>query len=276
MKIHILTDNRTRKRGFLAEHGLSVLIEHKEAELLFDTGLSDVYCRNAARMGLDLNRVDGIVLSHGHYDHCGGLVHFPGSGRFPKIYVHEAAFAKKYALNSDGKTCREIGIPWSPDDYDGIKGSLVMTGKTTRIAPHITLCGEIPSTVAFEGVPRGLFVGDRANPAEDMMKDEQMLVIETEKGLCVFLGCSHPGVANCLNYAVRRFPGRKIDTLVAGMHLSSVSPLRLEMTIQYMLDLDIRNIVPLHCTGIFAIAEMKRFLGDRCFPLCAGDSFETE
>ncbi|MGI6170097.1 MAG: MBL fold metallo-hydrolase [Christensenellales bacterium] len=113
MKMHILTDNRTRKQGFLSEHGLSLFIEYENVNISFDTGQSDVYLHNAALMGVDLNKADCIVLSHGHYDHCGGLTYFPKSDRSPKIYVHEAAFAKKYALNPGGTTYREIGIPWS-------------------------------------------------------------------------------------------------------------------------------------------------------------------
>lgn len=274
MKIYILTDNRTKKRGFIAEHGLSIYIEYENINILFDTGQSDVYCLNAERMGVDLNKVDYVVLSHGHYDHCGGLVHFPKSERFPKVYVHECALAKRYALNSDGKTYREISIPWSPDDYEDIKSSLMLTKKNTLITPQIILSGEIPSTLAFEEVPEGFYTEDGMDKSVDMIKDEQMLIYDTDKGLCIFLGCSHPGIGNCLNYALKQFPGKKIDTLVAGMHLDNVSPLRLQMTIQYMLDLDIRKVIPLHCTGLFAISEMKRFLGDRCFPLCAGDSLE--
>ena len=272
MKMHILADNRTKKRGFLAEHGLSLFIEHENASILFDTGQSDIYRRNAVQMGVDLNKADCVVLSHGHYDHCGGLIYFPESGHFPKIYVHETALIKKYALNPDGTTYREIGIPWSYDE--NIKSSLVFTKKNMQIAPGIHLCGEIPSTVAFEGVPSGFYCGDEADKSLDMMKDEQMLVFDGERGLSIFLGCSHPGVANCLNYAIKLFPGKKIQTLVAGMHLDNVSPLRLQMTIQHMIDMDIQKIIPLHCTGIFAICEMKRFLGDRCLPLCAGDSLE--
>ncbi len=274
MKIHILADNRTKKCGFLAEHGLSLFIEHEKANILFDTGQSDVYRRNAALMGVDLNKTNCIVLSHGHYDHCGGLVYFPGSANFPKIYAQESALAKKYALNPDGTTYREIGIPWDCDEYENIKSSLTLIKKSTQIAPGIHLCGEIPSTVAFEEVPSGFYCGDGADKSLDMMKDEQMLVCDCEKGLSVFLGCSHPGVANCLNYAVKLFPGKKIHTLVAGMHLDRVSPLRLQMTIQHMIDLNIQQVIPLHCTGIFAICEMERFLGDRCLPLCAGNSLE--
>lgn len=92
MKMHILTDNRTNKRGFLGEHGLSIYIEHEKANILFDTGQSDVYCRNAAQMSKDLKKTDCVVLSHGHYYHC-GLIHFPNTDRFPKVYVHESAFA---------------------------------------------------------------------------------------------------------------------------------------------------------------------------------------
>lgn len=272
MKMHILTDNRTKKRSFLAEHGLSLFIEHGNSNILFDTGQSDVYRRNAALMGVDLNNTDYIVLSHGHYDHCGGLVCFPGSANFPKIYVQELAFTKKYFLNPDGKTYREICIPWSYNENENIKSSLIFTRKNIQIAPGIHLCGEIPSIIALEGSPSGFYYGNESDKSVDMMKDEQMLVFDGEKGLSIFLGCSHPGIVNCLNYAIKLFPDKKIHTLVAGMHLDGVNPLRLQMIIQHMIDLDIQKIIPLHCTGIIEICEMKRFLGNRCLTLCAGDS----
>lgn len=274
MKMYILADNRTRKRGFLAEHGLSLFIEHENINILFDTGQSDVYRRNAVLMGVDLNKTDYVVLSHGHYDHCGGLPCFPGFDRFPKIYVHEAAFGKKFALDPGGTTYRDIGIPWSCLGHENLKGSIVFTKKNTQITAGIHLCGEIPSTLPFEGVPCGFYCGEGTDKSFDMIKDEQMLVCEREQGISVFLGCSHPGIVNCLHYALKLFPGKRIHTLAAGMHLDNSSPLRLQMTIQHMMDLDIQKIIPLHCTGIFAICEMKRFLGDRCFPLCAGDSIE--
>ncbi len=275
MKISILADNRTKKRGFVAEHGLSIFIEHEDVNILFDTGQTDVYCRNAEQMDVDLNKTDCIVLSHGHYDHCGGLVHFPTAGRFPKVYAHEAAFAKKYAINPDAKSFSEIGIPWSPDDYSNIKSNLVLTKKDTPITPNIVLCGEIPAAAAFEGMPEDFYTGDKADKCVDTLKDEQMLIFDTDKGLVIFLGCSHPGVVNCLIHALKQFPGKKIDTLAAGMHLDNASPIRLQMTIQRMLDLDLKKVVPLHCTGILAISEMKRYFGSRCFPLCAGDSMEV-
>jgi len=273
MKIHILTDNMVKKRGFLAEHGLSIFIEYENTKVLFDTGQSQVYCHNAARMGLDLKSIDAIVLSHGHYDHCGGLPYFPSSN-FPSVYVHPDAFKKRYTINPDGRSYREIGIPWVLDDYEFIKSKVVFNRKRAEIATGITLFAEIPSRTDFETVPKGFYTGSEKNKAADLMKDEQMLIFDTEKGLSVFLGCSHLGVINCLKYAAELFPDKCIYSLVAGMHLESASPTRLQNTIQCLLDFDIQIVAPLHCTGIFAISEMKRVLGSRFNVLYTGNTLK--
>jgi 7,8-dihydropterin-6-yl-methyl-4-(beta-D-ribofuranosyl)aminobenzene 5'-phosphate synthase len=143
-------------------------------------------------MGLDPGSADCVVLSHGHYDHCGGLPSLSGARMPPRIYAHEGAFDKKYALNADGVTLRDIGIPWSPDSCTDIKNRLVLTKGKTLIAYGVYVCGDIPFTVPFENKPEGFFTGDGAERKPDTMRDEQMLVFDTEKGLCVFLGCSHP------------------------------------------------------------------------------------
>ena len=83
MKVSILADDIVNKRNLLAEHGLSLYIEYNGINILFDTGQSSVYCHNAAIMGIDLQSTDCIILSHGHYDHCGGLIHFPKKGKTP-------------------------------------------------------------------------------------------------------------------------------------------------------------------------------------------------
>ena len=168
MTIHILTDNKVKKRGFMAEHGLSIFIEYENTKVLFDTGQSQIYCSNALRMGLDLKKTDIIVLSHGHYDHCGGLPYFP-SMDFPSVYVHPDAFEKRYAMNSDGRSYREIGIPWSLDDYEFIKSSVVFNRKRTEIATGITICAEIPNTTDFEASPKGFYTGNEINKVADLM-----------------------------------------------------------------------------------------------------------
>lgn len=274
MRIHILTDNRTTKRGIVAEHGLSLFIEHERMNILFDTGQSDVYRINADSMGLDLRTTDCVVLSHGHYDHCGGLVHFPLCDDWPDVYTHKDALNNKYGLNPDGRTYRKIGIPWSLDDLGSIRDHVVLSGKYTSLAPGIDLIGEVPYVTTFEPVNPHLHIGDAMSKSPDMMKDEQMLVVTGGRGLTVFLGCSHPGVINCMKHALSIFPDQRIDTLIAGMHLRQAGEERLDATISHILDLGIRRVIPLHCTGVLAIAKMKSCLGDRCLVLCAGDSLE--
>ncbi len=274
MKIHILTENRAKKRFFLAEQGLSIFIEHEDINLLFDTGQSDIFIRNSKLMDVDINKADYIVLSHGHYDHCGGLINLPKENKHQKIYINKDAFVKRYALRADNSYV-EIGIPWSLDQYDFIKQNVIFTDDNIQIAPGVHLLCNIPRSTDFEDAPKGFFIFEGQNRIADIIKDEQILVFDTKKGLTVFLGCSHPGVVNCLNYVVKLFPNKKINTLVAGMHLEGAGQLRLSATIDKLRELDIQRVAPLHCTGIVEICEMKRELKDRCLILCTGESLEV-
>lgn len=274
MKLHVLTENRTKRRALLAEHGLSLFIEQEGGGILFDTGQSDVYCRNAAQMGIDFGGAACIVLSHGHFDHCGGLAYFSQSVPMPRVYVREEAFAKKYALEMQTGSYREIGIPWKIEEQPRIADSLFPMKENMEIGPGRYLFGDIPCVTDFEGVFPSFYRDDGTGKKPDLMRDEQMLVVDSKKGLCIFLGCSHPGVVNCLRYAMELFPGKRIYSLAAGMHLDNVGQAQLQTTIRHLRDLDIEKVIPMHCTGIFAICEMKRALKGRCFPLCAGDSIE--
>lgn len=275
MKIHILADNTVKLKGlgFLAEHGLSIFIEHQEGNVLFDTGQTMVAPHNAQKMKLDLNTIDHIVLSHGHYDHGGGLSYLPKSAKNPKIYIHPDALNKRYF--KDKQT--DIGISWDSDKWDvnaGIKKNLVLNPGMIKLSPHITLCAEIPLVTDFEPLIEGFLAEEGDKLVPDQMKDEQMLIYDTDKGLCLFIGCAHRGVINCLKYAMTLFPGKKIDTLIGGTHLNDVSRERLQKTIQYLADTDIKRIIPLHCTGMDAFCELKWVLGERCLSMAAGDSLE--
>ena len=271
MKVSILTDDIVTKRGLKAEHGLSLFIEHDGKKILFDTGQSSVYLRNAAAMGIDLKSADCIVLSHGHYDHCGGLVHFPATGEYPPIFAHRQAFRKRYKPNRHDKEYVDIGVPWTLAGHPGIEKSLVYNRKALNPFPGVHILAEIPRTTEFEDAPKGFFIDKPEGIVPDVFSDEQMLVVETDEGLDVFLGCSHPGVINCLKHVMKCFPGRSIHALVAGMHLGTAAPSRIEMTIGHMAAMKIQKIVPLHCTGITAICEMKRSLKEHCFVQFTGD-----
>ena len=276
MIVHILTDNRTYKRGMRAEHGLSLLIEHEGSKVLFDAGQSDVWVRNAAAMGLPLSDAAFMVLSHGHYDHAGGLVHAPFQGRGMPLYVHADAFARKRALNADRRTYRDIGIPDAPEILEQSGFHIIRTTDRTCPAPGMTLLANIPYVHAFEHHPVGFHIETEHGMAADHMRDEQILVVHTRQGLVVIAGCSHPGIINCLTHVARQFPDTPFDSVIAGMHLGSTGAQRLNETCHRFSEMGIRRLIPLHCTGSDAICAMARRLPDACRPLCAGDSLDLD
>ncbi len=273
IRVHILADNTVRKRGMIAEHGLSLWIEKDEKKILFDTGQSSVFYHNSKIIGINLEETDSIVISHGHYDHCGGLQYLPCRGKAPPIYVHPDAFIKKYISHSN--QIIGAGLPFKIDDYKWLKNALVYTRQPLWIEKEILVSGEIPCSNTFEEVPENLYIEHEGEIINDMMLDEQMLIVEDNGEIAVFLGCSHPGIINSVKYAQNLIPDKRIKLLVAGMHLQNVSPIRLQMTIQHLMDINIKKIVPLHCTGFDAMCEMKRFLGKRCAILSVGDSIEV-
>lgn len=265
MKIVILAENTVFRQGILAEHGLSLYIEKDGEKYLFDTGQTGVFLKNAKELGVDLADLDGIILSHGHYDHCGGLAAYAKEYPMPPIYVRKEAFGEKYHQGKKG--CRQIGIPFS---QSLIQGSVVYTKECQEIAKDVFVLGKIPAKNEFEGVERGLMELVDGELRPDGMADEQMLVIRSEGSLNVFLGCSHVGVANALDYLEEHFPHEHIHLLLAGMHLSSAGMGRLERTAAELEKRQIDMLVPLHCTGIVAAAKLKEIFGERCKLVHAG------
>ena len=266
MKISILNENTAGKRGFLAEHGLSLLIEHEGERWLFDTGQTDVFMKNAALLHEPLTDLSGIILSHGHFDHCGGLEflvrEYQRSGKeLPPVYVRESAFLDKTAINADRRTYRIIGIPWK---RELIESAVRLTQSREEIAPGVVVIGDIPYTPGLEKKPDWFFIDNGTEKIPDYMSDEQMLVLETEKGLCLFAGCCHPGILNCLEYVSQSFPGQKIHSVFAGMHLAGASPERIAQTVEELGKRDFDVLIPVHCTGIEAIGRMKTSFGSRC------------
>ncbi|MBS6517739.1 MAG: MBL fold metallo-hydrolase [Clostridium sp.] len=261
MKFAVLNENTAGKRGFLAEHGLSVLIFHEGRKLLFDTGQTDVFLHNAERVGETLSDLDGIILSHGHFDHCGGLEYLAERHALPPVYVRKNAFLNKQAVNSDKKTYRVIGIPWK---QELIRGAEILTEDKQEIFPGVWVLGNVPYTVPFEKRPELFFIDRDGEKQPDYMEDEQLLVIDTEKGLCVFAGCCHAGIVNCLSYVKNSFPGRPVYSVLAGMHLSAAGDERIDQTIEALKAMEIPVLMPVHCTGIYGIGKMKTVLKDRC------------
>lgn len=271
MKITVLNENTAGKRGILAEHGLSLLIERGESRYLFDTGQSDVFLRNAGTLHVDLKGLDGIILSHGHFDHCGGLEYLGRQGELPKVYVREEAFQEKTAVNPDRITYRKIGIPWKRET---VKNLAPVVEDLYQVEEGMYLLGNIPCQVEFEPWGNLFFIGEGEKKAPDYMKDEQMFVIDGEKGLSIFAGCCHAGIVNCLTYVKSMFPGKKLYSVLAGMHLTGCGTERIKKTIEALGEMEIEILIPVHCTGLEGIGRMKTAFGERCLLVESGKVFE--
>ena len=275
MIITVLNENSVYKRGFLAEHGMSVLIEYEGKRILFDTAQSDVFIKNAIRLSKDIETLDAIVLSHGHYDHCGGLEFYAEKYKLPTIYVRENAFENKKTKNEFAEGYREIGIPWRNEKIaDSIKPFVKFTEDFCEIMPQVFLLGNIPYVTDFETVNKGMKIDLNGELVEDRMSDEQLLVIRSEKGLHVFAGCSHPGIINVLRYVEEKFPDEHIYSLYAGMHLISAKKEKLERVIGELEKRDIDLIMPVHCTGQKAAAAIKGRFGNKCRLAVTSDVIE--
>ena len=273
MKITVLNENTVYRQGLLAEHGLSLLIEEHGKKFLMDTGQTDVFIKNAKTLGVDLTDLQGIILSHGHYDHCGGMDYFAEAFPLPAIYIRERAFEQKY--HGKNTKSRYIGISQRAASWSG---QVHYTGEKEEIAPGFWLVSNIPLSEKFESFPEDFWIRKEEAGQEtwvpDGMEDEQMLVVQTEKGLSLFLGCSHRGIINCITRVREAFPGEPIYSLMAGMHLGSASTERILQTIEALKGFHIQKLIPVHCTGKKAIGMIAAAFPETCILTDTGKVLE--
>jgi 7,8-dihydropterin-6-yl-methyl-4-(beta-D-ribofuranosyl)aminobenzene 5'-phosphate synthase len=203
MKISVLMENRARDERFFAEHGLSLLIETSGYTILFDTGQSDRFIKNAERLGIDLRAVDCAVLSHGHYDHGGGLSAFLTLNTTAPVYVNRRAFEPHY--NGADKY---IGLDPSLKE----SGRLILTDETFSIADGLTLyaCNERPRPYGTDAA--GLSVMQDGRLVPDDFRHEQYLLVEEDGRRILISGCSHKGIRNITAWFAP-------DVLIGGFHL---------------------------------------------------------
>lgn len=270
VSITILADNTVAARNVLAEHGLSLWIEVGAHRVLFDTGQGRVLPHNLKELGLAIADVDAVALSHGHYDHTGGLPFVLESlSPTARVHLHPDALGPHFAQDSDRST-RDIGMPPATRAaLDAWAGTVVTTKDVVPVVPGVWFVGPIPRRSDVEDVG-GPFFLDAGGRAPDPIEDDSALVLETEPGLTVLLGCAHAGVVNTLDFVADRFDAPRIHAVVGGMHLLRASPERLEATAAALEARDVGLVAPLHCTGRAAAAWLHARLPGRCHLLGAG------
>ena len=254
MKVTVLIENTSLREDLAAEHGLSLLIETGKHTILFDSGQSGAFADNAARMGIDLNTVDFCILSHGHYDHGGGL------GRFLQLNDHAPVYVNRHAFGEYFSSGKYIGL--NPD----LEGDprLISVDDVLEIAEGITLCSCNDLLRPFHFGVFGQSVRQNQVHSDDDYLHEQYLLLEEKGRKYCFSGCSHKGLLNILSWF-------RPDVFFGGFHFIRMDPRGCELSDA------IRNLSSYstlyftgHCTGQEQYAVLKETLGDRLSYLHTG------
>jgi 7,8-dihydropterin-6-yl-methyl-4-(beta-D-ribofuranosyl)aminobenzene 5'-phosphate synthase len=260
IRITILCDNSVGPiSGTLGEHGFAVLIEPSGgAPLLFDTGQGATLLHNARRMNKDLGRVRQVVISHGHYDHAGGLLPLLQEFGPREVYCHPSIFVPRYRL-MDGEASRPIGMIHDRWQLEAAGATFNLSANFRALAPGIFLTGEVPRLTPFETGDRGIY-RDLAGREPDSTPDDQSLVLETVKGLVIILGCCHAGLINTLDHVANSIGRRDLYALIGGTHLGFCGRDQLEKTIAALRKAGISKLAASHCTGFSVSARLLREL----------------
>ena len=246
-KIWVVVDNKAAD-GLVAEHGFALWIETADRVVLFDTGNKEALAPNCSKLQLDLSRITELVLSHGHYDHTGGIETVLRATSDIQIYLHQAAMQPRYVgANDDARPVRMSAASmqslWQLQD-----DSIHWLTHPFKLTTHIGITGPISRITEYEDAGDAFFydpLGERPDPIED----DNALWLHTENGLVVCVGCSHAGIVNTLKRIIEITGESRIQTVIGGLHLINASPERLEKTVQALNEYDIQQLVACHCTG---------------------------
>lgn len=258
MKISVLTDNYSGPHT-TAEHGLSYHIEYDGKCLLFDTGQSAMFLRNAELMDISLKKLDMIILSHGHFDHGNGLGYLSGF----RVICHPGCFVRRY------RRCDHayIGLKNTRKELS-LSLNLITSTEPYQISEKIFFLGEIPRLNNFESQNTS-FVFEEGSP--DFVTDDSGIVFLMEEGLFVVTGCGHAGIVNTLEHAKKITGISTLYGIMGGFHLKEINRQTKE-TIRYIKENKLKHVLPSHCTNLAALTAFYETFGIK--QVKTGDVYE--
>lgn len=269
-RITALVENTANRVGLVAEHGLACLVEVGERSVLWDTGQGMALLPNADAMEVDLGAVDAIALSHGHFDHTGGLRDLLARIGGREVWAHPDALQAKYAVRA-GEEERAIGLPqpWAELEAAGARFR-PCEGPVAPI-PGVTASGPVPRVTDFEPVSARFQVKEHGGFVPDLLLDDQFLLVESENGPTVVLGCAHSGLINTLLYASELAGTRHFAAVAGGTHLVDADEARIARTVAELAQFDIDCLAACHCTGFKGQVALWQAFGTRFRVMTAGE-----
>jgi len=257
VRITTLSEN-TANYGYIAEWGLSILVEVEGARILMDTGLSFSAVHNAQLMGIDLSTIDHIVLSHGHADHTGGLRDVLKIKGEVEVIAHPDIWVPKYVRRDGEPREQYIGMPFTREELESLGARFKLIREPVHITEQVMTTGEIPMSSAYEEIGNNLFVKKAGMLHPDPLADDLALIIDTDFGLVVILGCAHRGIINTVCHAQNITGKELVYAVVGGTHLFRASEERLEKTIVDLREIGIQKLGVSHCTGFHTSARLAQ------------------
>lgn len=273
MIIKTLVEDTSVNSDLKAEHGLSLYIETRNHKILFDTGASDLFLKNAEKLNVDIASVDTVIISHGHYDHGGGLSSFLDKNCKAKVYIHNKAFEKHYSKRLNGNV-EDIGI------HSDIKGNsqIILVGENLFIDKELELFSNVTGRELFSSCNNSLFVELENGLINDTFDHEQNLIINENGKSVLIAGCAHNGIINIINH-FKALKGASPEYVIGGFHLfnygaNKTEDLTIVSTIGNLLNQAPTVYYTGHCTGLEAFKTLKDVMKDKIQYLATGTVVE--
>ncbi len=266
VKMTVVAENKVPLgKGLIGEHGFGVFLETEHGKLLWDTGQGFCIPHNLKMLGVDLSGLKAIAISHGHYDHTGGLASALELSGGCSIYCHPACFEnKRVEREFFGKKIELfIGMPGSREELEKAGADFRTVEDTIEIVPGVHFFTGIPMENDFEKIESGFFVQDGAARRSDPIIDDACLAVETDKGVSVILGCAHRGMINTLQHVKKRLGNSGFVSVWGGTHMTDRTEDEVMRTIEALQELSVARIATAHCTGFENEVKMANAFPER-------------